>query len=933
MSIRKYRRALSGKIYSRREVLRGGALLSGGVLAGSHPPLAWPLAITAAAPAAPLSLATRCEDLIEPLGLQTPHPRLSWSYDLAPAGARQIAYQIQVSSAMHGQADLWDTGRVASAEVAAEYAGRPLNAYQQAFWRVRTWMSDGKVSEWSPIAHWGVGPREEAEWGASQWIARDVILESTQSQMAGVPGLPPEPNFFPAPYLRKAFTLRTPVRSAMLYVCGLAYADLYLNGARLGHSERDPGFTNFNHRVLFVAHDVSANLQPGQNVLGAILGTGWYDVHDVATWHFNTAPWRERPRLRLLLVVTHSDGTMQHIISDPSWQTSSGPILRDGIYTGEVYDARLEMPGWAQSGFDASAWRPALTVEPPFGKLTPLNCQPIRVTATLTPVAITQPKPGVYIVDMGQNFSGHTQLRVQGPAGHAITMRYAEVLQADGTLDQRPIDVFMEPTHPRQPFQQDTYICKGNGQVEVWAQRFSYSGFQYVEVTGFPGVPTPDNFRGLFAHTDIPPAGDFTCSSEIANRIQHATRWSYLSNAQSYPTDCPQREKNGWTGDAGIAVETGLMNYQSSAFYTKWLDDFKDAQRADGGFPVIIPNGGWGNGERWPGALCPPWDAAYPLIVWNLFRYTGDQRVLQKHVEPLIRHMDLFLSHRGPNGLAPALGLGDWSPWKTETPVDFITNAYLYLDLMLLTGMLTTLGRSQADHYRLLAQQTARAFQQAFYHPATHQFANGSQTAQSMALEFGLTPQTERVAVQTQLARQVEQLGHVDVGILGAKNLLRALSAAGRTDLAFHVATQTDMPGWGYWVKIGATTLWEDWKGVSSRNHIMFGDVSAWFYQWIAGIQQEPSSVAFRRIVFRPNPVGALTSAQASYLTPNGKVACAWSVDGERMHLALQVPCGSTGRLLLPAGFRFADTSAKERALASGHHQIIALRASAHLPA
>jgi alpha-L-rhamnosidase len=777
------------------------------------------------------------------------------------------------------------------------------------------------------VARWSVGPRDEQDWGGSRWIAHDVLLENTQEKMPGAPGLPPEPNFIAAPYLRKEFDVCGPVRSAFIYACGLGYAELYLNGHKLGDGiERDPGFTNYERRVLYVTHDVSHLIGAGRNALGAILGTGWYDVHDVATWHFNTAPWRQRPRLRLTLVLQYESGAPSFIVSDESWKCGTGPILRDGIYTGEIYDARLELPVWSEPGFAAVAWTPALVVDPPHGKLVPLSCEPIRITDTITPVAITQPQPGVYIVDMGQNFSGHAQLRVKGPSGHAITMRYAEILHPDGTLNASPIDHLMMQSNPRQPFQQDTYICKGSGEEEVWEQRFSYSGFQYVEVTNFPGTPTLDNFRGRFAHTDLKPAGEFVCSNDIANRIQHATLWSYLSNAQSYPTDCPQREKNGWTGDAGLAVECGLMNFQSAAFYGKWLEDFADAQRPDDGFPVLIPNGGWGNGESWPGELTPPWDAAYPLIVWNLYRYTGDQRVLGRHVQPLRRYVDFFLRHRKGNGMVPGLGIGDWVPWHTETPLDYISNAYLCMDVDLLTQVLGAIGETQAQqHYRGIRQEVAAAFQKAFYDPATHQYANGSQTAQSTALYFGLVPDSEKDGVFAELVRNVEQQGHLDVGILGAKHLLRALSQGGRTDLAFHIATQQEMPGWGYWMKVGATTLWEGWKAGPSYNHIMFGDVSAWLYQWIAGIQQESASVGFREIVFRPNPVDGLTSAAASYLTPRGKVSAKWAMEDHRLRMTFDVPCGASARLVLPKGVRFCKSSLAERKLKSGHQEIDAV--------
>jgi alpha-L-rhamnosidase len=563
---------------------------------------------------------------------------------------------------------------------------------------------------------------------------------------------------------------------------------------------------------------------------------------------------------------------------------------------------------------------PALVVEPPAGKLVPLTCEPIRITQDLKPVSIKQPKPGVYIVDMGQNFSGHVQLRVKGPAGKAITMRYTEMLDDHGMLDTEAIDHLMEPTTPRQPFQQDTYILRGSGEEEVWEQRFSYAGFRYVEVTGFPGVPTIDNLRGRFAHTDLKLAGSFTCSDETMNRIQHATIWSYLSNAQNYPTDCPQREKNGWTGDAGLATECGLMNFHSVSFYRKWLDDIADAQRADGGFPVIVPTCGWGNGD-----LTPPWDAAYPIILWNLYRYTGDLRLLDRHIAPLRRYVEYFLGHRKQNGLTPALGIGDWAPWETETPQDYITNAYLYYDLVLLSNILNAIGdATTSKHYKELAEEMAARIHQVYYDPVRHRYSNGSQTAQSTALYLGFVPASERAAVFADLQHQVEQLGHIDVGILGAKHLLRALSEGGRTDLAFHLVTLKQMPGWGYWVNDGgATTLWEHWKKDASLNHIMFGDVSAWAYQWLAGIQQESGSSGYNKILFRPNPVAGLTRVSASYSAPRGRISSEWTVEGKRMHLALEVPCGTSARLQLPDGCQLAVPNADvESVLTSGRHRI-----------
>jgi len=912
---------------SRRSLLKSGALAVGGILLRGPRGLGARLSSVGDTKTADLML--RCDWLENPLGLQTARPRLSWTPLAVPTSHHQMAYQVTASSSPGLTADLWDTGRIDSAECAVEYTGIPLQPHQSAYWRVRQWFSTEPATDWSPLARWSRGPVAEADWGGSRWIGRDDLLESTQEQMPGTPEVPKEPNFFPAPYLRSKFVAKADPISALLYACAPGFAELYVNGQRLGNTERDPGFTNFDQRLLYVTHDVTRIIKRGNNVVGAILGTGWYDVHDVATWHINTAPWRQRPRMRSTLVLSYADGTVQYVPSSALWRTSTGPILRDGIYTGEVYDARYELPGWSDPGYDDSEWKPALAVEAPRGKLTPLTCEPIRITETIKPIAVTEPKPGIFIVDMGQNFSGHTQLRVTAPAGHAITMRYAEVLNPDGTLNSKPIDHFMMATQPRQPFQQDTYIAKGSGGVEVWEQRFSWSGFQYVEVTNFPGTPTVENFRGRFAHTDLITAGEFHCSDETANRVQQATRQSFWSNAQGYPTDCPQREKNGWTGDACMAVEAGLMNFHSVAFYAKWMDDFADAQRPDGGVPVLVPNGGWGNGERWPGDICPPWDAAYLVIAWQLYRFTGDSRVLARHADHLQKYVEFFLSHRRTDGLVPALGIGDWSPWKTTTPQDFITNAYLYYDLILLAKVFTVLGHSaDARRYEDLARQQGSLTHRTFYSPDTHRYSNGSQMAQGTALHFGFVPTSERKAVFADLVGQVETLGHLDVGFLGASYVTRALAEGGRADLAYRVCCQRmEMPSYAYWVTtMRSTTLWEGWKAGPSYNHIMFGDISAWFYQWIAGIQQEDDSVAFERIVFRPTPVGEITEARASYLSPFGKIESSWSLSGNKMKLELEVPDGATARLVLPIGSRVTTSgvfpAANNLVLESGIHRV-----------
>jgi alpha-L-rhamnosidase len=700
----------------------------------------------------------------------------------------------------------------------------------------------------------------------------------------------------PAPYLRRTFAARGPVRRARLSACGLGYADLFLNGHRIGGDrERDPAYTAFDKRALYVTHDVTALIATGQNALGAILGRGWYDVADLATWGFDKASWRGPQRLRLVLDVEYTDGSSETVVSDKAWKTATGPILRDGIYTGEIYDSRQELPGWDRAGYHDAAWKPAAALPSPGGKLAALRCPPIAVTQTLVPIAITEPKPGVFLADFGQNFSGHVRLKITAPAGTRITMRYGEKLHTDGTLDTSNIDYFMTKTTPPQPFQSDTYICKGGGEEE-WEQRFSYSGFRYAEITGFPTRPTKDNLQGRFAHTDVESAGEFTCSDTMLNKIQHATRWSYLSNAQSIPTDCPQREKNGWTGDAQLAAETGLMNFRSAPFYTKWLDDLADNQHPDGRLGDIVPTGGWGLG-----GCNPAWDSAYPIIAWDLYRYVGDTRILERHVDRIGRYVDYVAGHTEA-GVVPFGSLGDWVPWKTETPSELSSTVYLFRDAQILAQAGQMLGRKEiTDKYAALAAKTKDAFNAKWLDPKTSTYANASQTAQAMPLFYDLVPDEHRAAAFAALVADLERQGHIDTGILGAKYVIRVLAQNGRSDLAYRIVTRKEQPSWAWWMEQGATTLWEDWKGEQSLNHIMFGDVSNWFFQWIAGIGLDSDSPGFGHVLIQPQPVGGLTWAKAQHDSPHGQIACDWQQDAGVFHLNVTIPANATATVWVPA--------------------------------
>nr|MBA3847952.1 family 78 glycoside hydrolase catalytic domain [Planctomycetota bacterium] len=726
-------------------------------------------------------------------------------------------------------------------------------------------------------ARWEMGFTDKSQWRA-RWIARTTALGPQ-----------------PAPMLRKPFAVRGALTRARLYACGLGYGEFALNGATLGDALLEPGYTRFDRRALYVAHDVTAALKQGDNVLGAQLGTGWYDVHTLAVWFFEKAPWRSAPKMLCELHLDYADGRHEVVLSDATWTTTTGPIVYDSIYGGETYDARLERAGWNAPGYDAREWQPAIAVDGPPGLLSWEGCPPIRVHDTLKAKSIREVQPGVHLVDLGQNCAGHARITVSGAKpGTTITLRYGERLNERGLLETAKTGEHMTRTDPPQRFQTDQYLCKG-GASETWEARFSYHGGCYVEVSGWPGALTPDMIV-LRAHaTDSPRTGRFSCSDALVNRIYESTIWSYRANAQSIPTDCPHREKNGWTGDAHLACEFGLATFDSAAFYEKWLDDLHDEQRDDGMLPGIVPSSGWG--YEWGNG--PAWDSAYPLICWYLYRTTGDAWALTRHYDRLKRYVD-FMGTRAVDGVIP-WGLGDWLFWKAETPVEVTSTGYWHVDALIVAEAAKLLGKSDDERrYRDLAATIRATFRERFVR-ADGGVANDSQCALSCALHQGLIDGAKPATVAKVVAAIDATNGHIDAGILGAKYLFNALHDAGRDDVAMRMLTRTEQPGWGWWLGQGATTLWEDWKGESSLNHIMFGDVSAWMVKALAGIDQSPESRGYTAIVIDPQPVGGCSWAKAELPTPRGVIISSWTqgADGA-FTLDVTIPPGEPALVYLP---------------------------------
>jgi alpha-L-rhamnosidase len=616
-------------------------------------------------------------------------------------------------------------------------------------------------------------------------------------------------------------------------------------------------------------------------------------MHTVCVWDFYKAPWRDRPAVLCQLEVKFADGYSIVIPSDSHWKVATGPILFDSIRNGETYDAGLEKQGWSTADYNDRDWAVAQVVPGPKGNLTAQMLEPILVTETLKPVKLTEPKPGVYLFDLGQNMAGWAQLKVSGPAGTKIVMKYGERLNADGTLDQKEIAKFVKQGE----FQTDTYVLKGRG-TEVYEPRFAYHGFQYVEVTGLPSKPTLDTLRGQVVHTSFAPGGSFECSNELLNKIQHNALWSYMSNFHGYPTDCPHREKNGWTGDAHLAAEMGLYNFAPQAAYIKWMNDFFDEQRDSGELPGIVPTSGWG--YQWGNG--PAWDSAYLIIPWYMYRYCGDTRILETHYDRFKRYVD-YLTSKADNNIV-SIGLGDWVPAKTKTPEALTSTAFYYVDAVItaLAGQL--LGKNdEAEKYFGLARQIKEAFNKTFY-KGDGIYANGSQTALSFALYGDLVPESERQKTLDRLVENIEKNNYnIDTGILGAKCIFTALTINGRHDVAYKMATQTTYPSYGHWIERGATTLWEDWGGGASLNHIMFGDISTWFYKYLAGINIDPdplNNTGFKRIIILPRPVGDLSWVRAEHNCPFGLIKSSWQIKADKFTLDITIPANTTAAVYVP---------------------------------
>jgi alpha-L-rhamnosidase len=740
-----------------------------------------------------------------------------------------------------------------------------------------------------------------------QWESSTDQNQWTKAMALGSYGMGPWGNFFDdeahrlaARYLRQEFSVEKKVTRATAYVCGLGFFDLFLNGKKVSDDMMNPALSDYHKTAYYVTFDVTDQLSLGTNTIGVILGNGrFYAPRLTQPAAYTTYGY---PKLLLQLEVEYADGTKATVVSDEHWRlTTDGPIRANNEYDGEEYDARMEMPGWDQAGFDAAKWKPAQVVSTPGGKLRAQMIEPMRVTEVLKPVGITNPKPGVFEVDFGQNFYGAIRLKASGSNGATVRMVCAYSLLPDGTL---------KTADNRAAKATDIYTFNGNG-VETWSPRFKGQGFRHVEVTGFPGTPTADDFEGLFIHTDVASVGEFQCSNDLINRIHSAMRRGMRMYLRSAPLDPDRDERQAWMGDPAKDAESEAYNFNVAPFYMKWMDDVGQSQRADSSIPDVAMYWSWGDGVEWASVftIIPDW----------FINFYSDDRVAEMHYAAMKAWVLAMRKHEQPDGTLKSTSYGDWCDTYTmdgkmsengATPGELVSTAYQYNNYRIMERLAKSMGHAEDERdFAALAEKLKTAFNRTFLDPQTHTYRGKTQCGYVLALKFGLVPDDQRDAVIANLVDDImiKNHGHLSVGLIGMQWLMQTLTDIGRPDVAWTIATQTTRPSWGYMLSKGATTIWERWDcdtrdpGMNSEALLMqAGNMDAWLYQTLAGIRPDPEAQGFKKIIIKPEVVGDLTWVKASYDSVHGRISSEWHQSVGQFDLRVTIPANTTATVYLP---------------------------------
>lgn len=861
----------------------------------------------------------RCEYRLNPLGVQTNSPNLSWQIQSSQRNILQNAYQILVSDTPEvlakNQGNVWDSGKILSDNsIQVKYQGKPLLATKTYFWKVKIWDNQQHITAWSKAHFWQMGLLSKADWKGANWIAYEKLADTLANPLPtdGKKDKVQGNNILPI--FRKSFAVAKTVKKATMFIAGLGHFEMSLNGKKVGDHFLDAGWTKYDKQAQYLTFDLTKQIQKGKNVVGVMLGNGFYYIPPVKERYRKLKVTFGYPKMICRLALEYSDGSKSTILSDNSWKMSSSPITFSSIYGGENYNANLEQKGWDTPTFNDQSWKPAKIVDGDIELVAQMQ-DPIKVFDNFSAKSIKKLTSGNWVYDLGQNASGIIQLKVKGKMGDTVRVIPAELLKEDGSANQKASG---------SPYYFE-YILKGDD-IETWQPRFSYYGFRYLEVKGATpqGEENPQNkatlldLKGLHIRNAAENAGDFSSSNELFNKTKELIDWGIKSNMVSVFTDCPHREKLGWLEELHLVGSSVRYNYQTQNLFKKGIQDMKHSQTAEGLIPEIAPEYvkfEWG-GDMFRDS--PEWGSSGIIVPWYLYEWYGEKRELEESYPMMKRYVD-YLITKGKNNIL-SQGLGDWydlgpkPPGVSQlTPMGVTGTAIFYYDLTIMEKIASILGKTEdAKQFKSLSIEVKNAFNKTFFNSVTKQYATGSQTANAMAVYMKLVEPEYKEAVIENLIQEIKGRNNsLTAGDIGYRYVLRVLENAGRSDVIFDMNNRSDVPGYGYQLAKGATALTESWQALPtvSNNHFMLGHLMEWFYAGVLGIKQPENSQAFKQIEINPQVVGDLTFAKGYYDSPFGKIQSEWKKNANTFELKVSIPANTSAKIYLPSK---ANTSIKE---------------------